>query len=77
MPSFRLMHRQTGACLAGYRVLSATDDEISQANCRLREAGSPMRFVIDLHPPTSLTTAALCDPALDNHPELESTSLPL
>lgn len=69
MPSFRLMHRQTGACLAGYRVLSATDDEISQANLRLREAGSPMRFVIDLHP--------LCDPLQGQHPGVVTTPAPL
>jgi hypothetical protein len=50
MASFRLMHRQTGAVLPGYRVLSATEIEIHEANHRLRTAGSPMRFVIDLHP---------------------------
>lgn len=60
MASFRLMHRQTGAVLPGYRVLSATEVEIDEANHRLSTAGSPMRFVIDLHPITSGSTE-VCD----------------
>lgn len=43
--SFRLMHRATSAVLAGYVVLSATQDEINHANSRLREAGSEYRYV--------------------------------
>lgn len=49
--SFRLAHRQTGSVIPGYRITSASEDEIARANCRLRESGSSYRFVIDLHPP--------------------------
>ena len=74
MASFRLMHRQTGAVLSGYRVLCATEAEITDANHRLRESGSLMRFVIDLHPITPAETAVVCDPVPGQHPELETTS---
>jgi hypothetical protein len=73
MASFRLMHRLTGVVLDGYRVLSATTDEINRANHRLRESGSPMRFVIDLHPPKQ----AVCDPAEAEHPAEATTALSL
>jgi hypothetical protein len=64
MASFRLMHRLTGVVLGGYRVLSATTEEIDLANHRLKESGSPMRFVIDLHPPV----AVVCDLPAANNP---------
>lgn len=64
MASFRLQHRLTGTVLDGYRVLEATSDEIDLANHRLRESGSSMRFVLDLHPPVR----SVCDPAAANNP---------
>ena len=84
MASFRLMHRLTGAVLGGYRVLSATTEEIDLANHRLKESGSPMRFVIDLHPPVAAPALAapnlpsvargrelapVCDLPAANHPD--------
>ena len=71
MASFRLMHRLTGSVLGGYRVLSATTDEIDIANHRLKESGSLMRFVIDLHPPVE----SVCDLAAAKHPLRATTAL--
>lgn len=51
MGSYRMCHRATGIAIAGYRVLSATEEEIAQANCRLRETGTPFRFVPDTPEP--------------------------
>jgi hypothetical protein len=79
MASFRLMHRLTGVVLGGYRVLSATAEEIDLANHRLKESGSPMRFVIDLHPPVAAAPnlpsvargrelAPVCDLPAPNNP---------
>ncbi len=67
------MHRLTGTVLDGYRVLEATSDEIDLANHRLRESGSCMRFVLDLHPPVK----AVCDLAVANNPDAASTSQPV
>lgn len=49
MRAYLLMHRATGTVLPGYRVTSAAEDEIQQANHRLRRRGSEYRFVIDVH----------------------------
>jgi hypothetical protein len=70
MASFRLMHRLTGTVIQGYRVLSATADEIAQANHRLQQSGSPMRFVIDLHPPLE----AVCHSDAAEHPGKVTTA---
>lgn len=78
MASFRLMHRLTGAVLGGYRVLSATAEEIDLANHRLKESGSPMRFVIDLHPPVAAPVLApVCDLPGANHPGEAIAPLPV
>ena len=64
MASFRLMHCRTGAVLNGYRVTSATEDEIARANHNLRGVGSEYRFVVDLHPPVR---TAVCDQVEATH----------
>ena len=74
MASFRLMHCRTGSVLGGYRVLSASQDEIARANHKLRTNGSEYRFVIDLHPPKEAT--ALCDQQGETHPEQATTAVP-
>jgi hypothetical protein len=73
--SFRLMHCRTGAVLGGYRVLSASQDEIARANHKLRTTGSEYRFVIDLHPPQQ-TAAPVCNPQDANHPDQATTAVP-
>lgn len=50
MPSYRFQHLMTGAVMPGYRVLSASEDEIQQANRRLQQHGSPLHYVIDIEP---------------------------
>lgn len=75
MASFRLMHCRTGAVLSGYRVLSATQDEIARANHNLRTNGSAYRFVIDLHPPVA-KAEAMCDQQEATHPEQAITPVP-
>lgn len=57
MPSFVMCHRYTGQVIQGYRVTSATEEEIARANHRMREVGTPFRFVIDLHPPKAVLEA--------------------
>jgi hypothetical protein len=73
MASFRLMHCRTGAVLSGYRVLSATQDEIARANHNLRTSGSEYRFVIDLHPPQP---KVMCDQQEATHPGEALTAVP-
>lgn len=46
--SYRLVNQRTGVPLNGYKVLSAEPEEIAQANQRLRDHGSDMRFISDL-----------------------------
>jgi len=75
MASFRLMHCRTGAVLNGYRVLSATQDEIARANYNLRSNGSEYRFVIDLHP-LERKAAAVCDQQEATHPGEALTAVP-
>jgi hypothetical protein len=45
MASFRLMHRATGVVLSGYVVLSATPQEIENANSNLSRNGSSYRYI--------------------------------
>lgn len=47
MPAFLLLHTLTGQAL--YRVGSATEAEISQANHHLRQQQCPWRYAPDLH----------------------------
>jgi hypothetical protein len=68
------MHCRTGAVLGGYRVLSASQDEIARANHNLKTSGSEYRFVIDLHPPQPV--AVLCDQQGATHPEQATTPVP-
>jgi hypothetical protein len=49
MRAYLLMHRTTGTVLPGYRVTAAQEEEIHQANHRLRRRGSEYRFVVDVH----------------------------
>lgn len=74
MASFRMMHCRTGAVLLGYRVTSATEGEIAQANHNLRRAGSDYRLVVDLHPPVKAD--AVCDDPADTHPAAVTTTTP-
>lgn len=61
MGSFRLCHRATGTVISGYRVLSATEEEIARANHRMREVGCQFRFVPDMHPPRPQGERAIAD----------------
>lgn len=69
MGSYRMCHRATGVAIPGYRVLSATESEIALANYRLRETGTPFRFVPDTPQPAGRaiedppTTLALSTPS--------------
>lgn len=66
------MHCHTGAVIPGYRVTSATEGEIAQANHNLRKAGSCFRLVVDLHPPAK--AAAVCDAPASTHPATATTT---